>query len=166
MFTNIILQKSFVSIWMYTWDVCWTWQSIKWLCFSFSLLNLNLSTQQFKCTCFPKWEKNPWMWALWIENTSILKKWQGDKGTQDQLYKETGGQISTTPQLSVLPIMDTLAESEFCFPHLHNTSCQRPQRPLSETMLIYILLSVISFLTVTLNLLVIISITHFKYRNN
>ncbi|XP_075886803.1 trace amine-associated receptor 13c-like [Nelusetta ayraudi] len=58
--------------------------------------------------------------------------------------------------------MDTLEEREFCFPHLHNTSCQRPQRPLRETMLIYILLSVISFLTVALNLLVIISITHFK----
>ncbi|XP_040913429.1 trace amine-associated receptor 13c-like [Toxotes jaculatrix] len=50
---------------------------------------------------------------------------------------------------------------ELCFPQL-NTSCTKPKRPHSDTLLIYIVLSFISLLTVTLNLLVIISISHFK----
>ncbi|XP_037345339.2 trace amine-associated receptor 4-like, partial [Pungitius pungitius] len=47
-------------------------------------------------------------------------------------------------------------------PQLINTSCRKPTRPHFETMLIYILLSFVSLLTVALNLLVIISISHFK----
>ncbi|XP_051259311.1 trace amine-associated receptor 13c-like [Dicentrarchus labrax] len=58
--------------------------------------------------------------------------------------------------------METLEGSELCFPQLLNTSCRKPVRPHFETMLIYILLSSISLLTVVLNLLVIISISHFK----
>ncbi|XP_030285006.1 trace amine-associated receptor 4-like [Sparus aurata] len=58
--------------------------------------------------------------------------------------------------------METLEETELCFPQLHNSSCRRPIRPHFETMLIYILLSFISLLTSALNLLVIISISHFK----
>ncbi|XP_059198345.1 trace amine-associated receptor 13c-like [Centropristis striata] len=58
--------------------------------------------------------------------------------------------------------MKTLEESELCFPHLLNSSCRRMQRPHAVSMLAYILLSSISLLTVTLNLLVIISISHFK----
>uniref|UniRef100_A0A3Q3IMS9 G-protein coupled receptors family 1 profile domain-containing protein n=1 Tax=Monopterus albus TaxID=43700 RepID=A0A3Q3IMS9_MONAL len=54
-----------------------------------------------------------------------------------------------------------MKEVELCFPHL-NTSCMKPKRPLSDTLLIYIVLSSISLLTATLNLLVIISISHFK----
>ncbi|XP_026232618.1 trace amine-associated receptor 13c-like [Anabas testudineus] len=50
---------------------------------------------------------------------------------------------------------------ELCFPHL-NTSCRKPKRPHSHTVLIYIVLSFISLLTASLNLLVIISISHFK----
>ncbi|XP_026231442.1 trace amine-associated receptor 8a-like, partial [Anabas testudineus] len=50
---------------------------------------------------------------------------------------------------------------ELCFPHL-NTSCRKPKRPHSHSVLISIVLSFISLLTVTLNLLVIISISHFK----
>ncbi|XP_062420792.1 trace amine-associated receptor 13c-like, partial [Pungitius pungitius] len=49
-----------------------------------------------------------------------------------------------------------------CFPQLINTSCRKPTRPHLEGMLIYILLSSITLLTVALNLLVIISISHFK----
>ncbi|XP_037344633.2 trace amine-associated receptor 13c-like, partial [Pungitius pungitius] len=49
-----------------------------------------------------------------------------------------------------------------CFPQLINTSCKKPTRPHVERMLIYILMSSISLLTVALNLLVIISISHFK----
>ncbi|XP_037344733.2 trace amine-associated receptor 13c-like, partial [Pungitius pungitius] len=48
------------------------------------------------------------------------------------------------------------------FPQLINTSCRKLIRPHLEAMLIYILLSSISLLTIALNLLVIISISHFK----
>ncbi|XP_062421214.1 trace amine-associated receptor 13c-like, partial [Pungitius pungitius] len=48
------------------------------------------------------------------------------------------------------------------FPQLINTSCRKLTRPHLEAMLIYILLSSISLLTIALNLLVIISISHFK----
>ncbi|KAG7502861.1 trace amine-associated receptor 13c-like, partial [Solea senegalensis] len=52
-------------------------------------------------------------------------------------------------------------EAELCFPHI-NTSCRRTTAPYVETMLTYIVLSCITILTVILNLLVIISISHFK----
>ncbi|XP_054471690.1 trace amine-associated receptor 13c-like [Anoplopoma fimbria] len=58
--------------------------------------------------------------------------------------------------------MKSLEEAELCFPQLLNSSCRKTMRPLSISMLTYILLSSISLLTVTLNLLVIISISHFK----
>ncbi|XP_075872228.1 trace amine-associated receptor 13c-like [Nelusetta ayraudi] len=58
--------------------------------------------------------------------------------------------------------MDNLGETQLCFPQLHNLSCKRLIRPHSETIFFYILLSSISVLTVVLNLLVIISISHFK----
>ncbi|XP_074514601.1 trace amine-associated receptor 13c-like [Sebastes fasciatus] len=58
--------------------------------------------------------------------------------------------------------MKTLEEDELCFPQLLNSSCRKTMRPHSVSMLTYILLSSISLLTVTLNLLVIISISHFK----
>ncbi|KAK2814478.1 hypothetical protein Q5P01_000391 [Channa striata] len=54
-----------------------------------------------------------------------------------------------------------MEEAELCFPQI-NTSCRKLTRPQSESMLIYILLSFISLLTVILNLLVIISISHFR----
>uniref|UniRef100_A0A8C5FYC5 G-protein coupled receptors family 1 profile domain-containing protein n=1 Tax=Gouania willdenowi TaxID=441366 RepID=A0A8C5FYC5_GOUWI len=52
--------------------------------------------------------------------------------------------------------------SELCYPHLGNSSCRRIVRPHSVSVLLYIILSSISVLTVTLNLLVIIAISHFK----
>ncbi|XP_071393466.1 trace amine-associated receptor 13c-like [Centroberyx affinis] len=58
--------------------------------------------------------------------------------------------------------METLEGGELCFPQLLNTSCMKPTRPHAEAMLIYILLSCISLLTVALNLLVIISISHYR----
>ncbi|XP_033474089.2 trace amine-associated receptor 8a-like [Epinephelus lanceolatus] len=58
-------------------------------------------------------------------------------------------------------MMETVEESELCFLQL-NSSCRKPNRTHSDTVLIYIVLSVISLLTATLNLLVIISISHFK----
>ncbi|XP_055366251.1 trace amine-associated receptor 1-like [Betta splendens] len=53
-------------------------------------------------------------------------------------------------------------EAELCFPQLINTSCKKRVGSNSEALLIYILLSCISLLTVILNLLVIISISHFR----
>ncbi|XP_036965814.1 trace amine-associated receptor 1-like [Acanthopagrus latus] len=58
--------------------------------------------------------------------------------------------------------METLENTDLCFPQLLNSSCRKPIRPHFETMLIYILLSFIALLTAALNLLVIISISHFK----
>ncbi|XP_071377875.1 trace amine-associated receptor 13c-like, partial [Centroberyx affinis] len=59
-------------------------------------------------------------------------------------------------------MMETLEGGELCFPQLLNTSCRKQKRPHSEAMLLYILLSSISLLTVVLNLLVIISISHYR----
>ncbi|KAM9850594.1 trace amine-associated receptor 1-like [Aulostomus maculatus] len=50
---------------------------------------------------------------------------------------------------------------ELCFPQL-NTSCVKPKRPYSVIVLCYVLVSIISLLTAVLNLMVIISISHFK----
>ncbi|XP_026151731.1 trace amine-associated receptor 4-like [Mastacembelus armatus] len=58
--------------------------------------------------------------------------------------------------------METLEETELCFPQLLNSSCVKTKRPHFETMMTYVILSSISSLTALLNLLVIISISHFK----
>lgn len=49
-----------------------------------------------------------------------------------------------------------------CYPELGNASCRAFKRPRFEAVLLYVLLSCVTVLTVTLNLLVIISISHFK----
>ncbi|XP_067372067.1 trace amine-associated receptor 13c-like [Channa argus] len=54
-----------------------------------------------------------------------------------------------------------MEEVELCFPQL-NTSCWKKTRPLSVSVITYLVLSFISLLTVTLNLLVLISISHFN----
>ncbi|XP_040924770.1 trace amine-associated receptor 13c-like [Betta splendens] len=59
-------------------------------------------------------------------------------------------------------MMNPSEETELCFPQLPNSSCRIAKRSSSLSLLIYTLLSSISLLTVTLNLLVIISISHFK----
>ncbi|KAK2850762.1 hypothetical protein Q5P01_007038 [Channa striata] len=58
--------------------------------------------------------------------------------------------------------METQEEAELCFPQLLNISCKKNTRPQSESMLIYVLIFVISLLTVILNLLVIVCISHFR----
>ncbi|XP_028248980.1 trace amine-associated receptor 13c-like [Parambassis ranga] len=58
--------------------------------------------------------------------------------------------------------MNTLEEAELCFPQLVNSSCRKNMRPHSVSTIIFITLSTISVITVTLNLLVVISISHFK----
>uniref|UniRef100_A0A7N6B6C4 G-protein coupled receptors family 1 profile domain-containing protein n=1 Tax=Anabas testudineus TaxID=64144 RepID=A0A7N6B6C4_ANATE len=58
--------------------------------------------------------------------------------------------------------METLEEAELCFPQLLNTSCKKHKRSHSEAVITYTLMSSVSLLTVVLNLLVIISISHFR----
>ncbi|XP_045909885.1 trace amine-associated receptor 13c-like [Micropterus dolomieu] len=58
--------------------------------------------------------------------------------------------------------METLEEVELCFPQLLNMSCKRPKRSHFEVIMSYIILSSITVLSTTLNLLVIITISHFK----
>ncbi|XP_058478837.1 trace amine-associated receptor 13c-like [Solea solea] len=58
--------------------------------------------------------------------------------------------------------METLEEAELCFPHLLNTSCKRQLQNRGPTIFVYVILSCISLLTVMLNLLVIIAISHFR----
>uniref|UniRef100_A0A3B4A8W4 G-protein coupled receptors family 1 profile domain-containing protein n=1 Tax=Periophthalmus magnuspinnatus TaxID=409849 RepID=A0A3B4A8W4_9GOBI len=60
------------------------------------------------------------------------------------------------------PASATMETTELCFPELHNISCRKPQPAPSDALLSYNLLSLISLLTVTMNLLVIISIAHFR----
>ncbi|XP_028990891.1 trace amine-associated receptor 13c-like [Betta splendens] len=57
--------------------------------------------------------------------------------------------------------MDATDDSYLCFPNL-NSSCRRLLRPQSETTLLYTLLFFVSLLTVTLNSLVVFSISHFR----
>ncbi|XP_026151786.1 trace amine-associated receptor 13c-like [Mastacembelus armatus] len=51
--------------------------------------------------------------------------------------------------------------AELCFPQL-NTSCRKPIFTWSDVVLLHIVLSSVSVLTVALNLLIIISISHFR----
>ncbi|XP_034418056.1 trace amine-associated receptor 8a-like [Cyclopterus lumpus] len=55
--------------------------------------------------------------------------------------------------------METTEGAELCFPLLYNSSCRKPP---SDGMLVNVLLYFISLLTAALNLLVIISISHFR----
>ncbi|XP_034741163.1 trace amine-associated receptor 7e-like [Etheostoma cragini] len=52
--------------------------------------------------------------------------------------------------------------AELCFPQFPNTSCRKPSSSWPQTLLIYIVWFCISLTTVTLNLLIIISISHFR----
>nr|XP_020444246.1 trace amine-associated receptor 13c-like [Monopterus albus] len=58
--------------------------------------------------------------------------------------------------------METSKATELCFPQLLNKSCVKSQRPQFEAMLTYVVLFSISLLSAFLNLLVIISVSHFK----
>ncbi|XP_037542133.1 trace amine-associated receptor 13c-like [Nematolebias whitei] len=58
--------------------------------------------------------------------------------------------------------MEAPDEAQLCFPQLLNTSCTKTQQFNAENVFLYVVLSLVSFLTVTLNLLVIISISHFR----
>ncbi|XP_072300033.1 trace amine-associated receptor 13c-like [Eucyclogobius newberryi] len=58
--------------------------------------------------------------------------------------------------------MEIVEENDLCFPQMLNASCKKIVRPYITAMLIYTLLYVISLVTAFLNLLVIISISHYK----
>ncbi|XP_029286347.1 trace amine-associated receptor 13c-like [Cottoperca gobio] len=58
--------------------------------------------------------------------------------------------------------MDGLEGEELCYPHLLNLSCRGLMRPRSEAVLLYTLFSSFTVLTASLNLLVVISISHFR----
>ncbi|CAL8289850.1 unnamed protein product [Lota lota] len=51
---------------------------------------------------------------------------------------------------------------DLCYPLLLNTSCRRTLRPRSQASFLYVLFSSVALLTVLLNLLVIVSISHFR----
>ncbi|XP_038157351.1 trace amine-associated receptor 13c-like [Cyprinodon tularosa] len=57
--------------------------------------------------------------------------------------------------------METLNGEELCFPQLNN-SCKKQVKHHVENTLLYILLSCISLITVTFNLLVIIAVSYFR----
>uniref|UniRef100_H2N012 G-protein coupled receptors family 1 profile domain-containing protein n=2 Tax=Oryzias latipes TaxID=8090 RepID=H2N012_ORYLA len=59
-------------------------------------------------------------------------------------------------------MMETLNTAELCFPHLLNASCRKPPQRPAENVFIFMVLCLLSVLTVTLNLLVIISVSHFR----
>ncbi|CAM4729291.1 unnamed protein product [Leuciscus chuanchicus] len=52
-------------------------------------------------------------------------------------------------------------ETQYCFPAI-NSSCIKEKKPRHEYNIIYVLVTLLSAWTVFLNLLVIISISHFK----
>ncbi|KAM7394012.1 hypothetical protein PAMP_020841 [Pampus punctatissimus] len=58
--------------------------------------------------------------------------------------------------------MGGLEGDKLCYPQLLNLSCRGLMRPRFETVILYMLFSFITVLTVALNLLVIISISHFR----
>ncbi|XP_034742334.1 trace amine-associated receptor 13c-like [Etheostoma cragini] len=52
--------------------------------------------------------------------------------------------------------------AELCFPQFPNTSCRKPLSPWPQTLFTYIVCYSISLTTVALNLLIVISISHFR----
>lgn len=59
-----------------------------------------------------------------------------------------------------------MEKAELCFPQLVNSSCSRLKLPHIELLLYYTVLSLMSVLTTVLNLLVIISVSHFRSPHN
>lgn len=58
--------------------------------------------------------------------------------------------------------MDSPDRVELCYPQHPNSSCSGLKRPPSEAVLLYTLLSSVTVVTVTLNLLIIVSISYFR----
>ncbi|CAL8309235.1 unnamed protein product [Merluccius merluccius] len=65
--------------------------------------------------------------------------------------------------MSPLPRSSGAGEgTDLCYPLLLNASCRRTLRPVSQTSLLSVLIFSVALLTVLLNLLVIVSISHFR----
>ncbi|XP_036065702.1 trace amine-associated receptor 13c-like [Oryzias melastigma] len=58
--------------------------------------------------------------------------------------------------------MEMQDENDLCFPQLLNSSCRKPKLHWTKAVLLNILMSGLSVTTVVLNLLVIISVSHFR----
>uniref|UniRef100_A0A3Q1BVQ2 G-protein coupled receptors family 1 profile domain-containing protein n=1 Tax=Amphiprion ocellaris TaxID=80972 RepID=A0A3Q1BVQ2_AMPOC len=58
--------------------------------------------------------------------------------------------------------MEDLDGADLCFPQLINISCKKPAPPQTEDLVLYAVMFSVSLLTVVLNLLVIISVSHFR----
>ncbi|XP_029968680.1 trace amine-associated receptor 13c-like [Salarias fasciatus] len=58
--------------------------------------------------------------------------------------------------------MEVQDGADLCFPLLHNSSCRKPAAHWSEGVLLNAVLSLVSTATAALNLLVIISVSHFR----
>ncbi|XP_023192018.1 trace amine-associated receptor 13c-like [Xiphophorus maculatus] len=58
--------------------------------------------------------------------------------------------------------MEIQDRTDLCFPHLLNSSCRKPTFHWSEAVLLNSVLLFISLITVVLNLLIIISVSHFR----
>ncbi|XP_023192241.1 trace amine-associated receptor 13c-like [Xiphophorus maculatus] len=58
--------------------------------------------------------------------------------------------------------MEIQDRTDLCFPHLLNSSCRKPTLHWSEAVLLNSVLLFISLITVVLNLLIIISVSHFR----
>ncbi|XP_071338739.1 trace amine-associated receptor 13c-like [Trachinotus anak] len=88
---------------------------------------------------------------------------RGGRKEINQLYdKELYSESCYSSAASPLSLnMEALDEAEFCFSQL-NTSCRKTMHSHMEATFIYTVLSCITLLTVVLNLLVIISISHFR----
>lgn len=67
-------------------------------------------------------------------------------------------------QLSKAVRMSLRDPADLCFPQLVNDSCRKPASLLSDTMFLHVTLSCISLITVVLNLIIIISVSHFRHK--
>lgn len=83
-----------------------------------------------------------------------------------QLYVKADKLQTTSVSTLVSLQMESLEGDELCFPHLLNTSCRRTTTYRPTFILTKSLMIFMSLLTAALNLLVIISISHFRQRSS
>ncbi|KAI9518821.1 hypothetical protein NQZ68_034602 [Dissostichus eleginoides] len=86
------------------------------------------------------------------------------KALDPMVFQWKGGAGSWREAEELRVMMETSQRDELCFPQLFNKSCSKPTPAQSDVLLANILLSFIALITAALNLLVIISISHFRHR--
>lgn len=94
-----------------------------------------------------------------------MEKREGDKEDKVAVWQKVVPAPRSSPLLPSSPAMNVSEGRLLCFPGL-NSSCTRLPKPRSEAALLYALLACVSLLTVALNLLVIVSIAHFRQLHN